>query len=463
MSAVPQAVRAYLEANRQRHLEALKALLRIPSIANVNDGACERAAQWCRDHLAAIGFAAEVVQAGGKPNVIAERIVDPTRPTVLVYGHYDVQPPDPLGPWRSDPFEPTVRDGRLYARGANDDKGQLMAQLCALEAWIAAAGELPCNVKVFVEGEEEIGSPHIEPFLAAHAHRLSADTVVISDSEFFAPGVPSITYALRGLAYFEITLHGPAADIHSGIHGGAVRNPVNALARLVAGMHDDTGRVMIPGFYDDVVPLMDEERDAWETLPFDEAAYAWSLGVEGLSGGEAGYSPLERRWARPTLDCNGIVGGYIEAGSKTIIPASAHVKVSCRLVARQDPRRIIDGVRAYVAANVPPGIRHEIAVHAEARPVLVPRQAPSVQAGVAALREAFGGEPVLIRCGASVPITEQFQRLLQVDPVLMGFGLPDDNLHSPNEKFDLGQFYNGAVAAAAFLPHFAEIHANRRG
>ncbi|MCK4601557.1 MAG: M20/M25/M40 family metallo-hydrolase, partial [Phycisphaerae bacterium] len=366
-------------------------------------------------------------------------------------GHYDVQPPEPLELWQSAPYDPQVRDGWLYARGANDDKGQLFTHLMAIEAYQRAGGGLPVNVKLIVEGEEEIGSPNMEEFIAARRAVLAADAAVISDSEFFAESLPSITYALRGIAYLELKLHGAAADCHSGIHGGALGNPINALTRMIAAMHDDDGRVTIGGFYDDVLPLADAERRTWAELPFDEAAYAASHGVETLAGGEKGYSILERRWARPTLDCNGIVGGYTGSGAKTIIPAEAATKITMRLVPNQDPEKVAAGFRQFVAENTPPGMKASLEVSPGARPVLLARDSAAMKAGRAALREAFGRDAAMIRCGASVPITELIQRLLGLDAVLMGFGLPDDNLHAPNERFRLDQLYRGSHAAAGFM------------
>jgi len=453
---VPEAVREYLESHRQEHVAALQELLRIPSIANVHDepDACLRAAAWLVERLQGLGLEAEIVDVpDGRPNVLAGYRAGADRPTVLIYGHYDVQPPDPLEPWTSPPFAPAVRDGRLYARGANDDKGQLFCHLMAIEAWQRAGGGLPVNLIVLIEGEEEIGSPRLEPWVAAHADRLRADAVVISDSEFFAPGVPSLTCGLRGLTYVQLTLRGAASDVHSGLHGGALRNPANALAALLAGLHDPRGRVTLEGFYDAIRPPADSERQAWAALPFDEAAYARSLGLapEALTGGEAGLGVLERRWARPTLDCNGLVAGYTGQGAKTIIPAEATAKISMRLVPDQDPQQVVAALRDYVRQNTPPGLTASVDVHATARPVLLRHDSPAMRAGRRALEAAFGAEAALIRCGASVPVTELFQRLLDVDPVLMGFGLPDDNLHAPNEKFDLGQLYGGAAASAAFL------------
>ncbi len=448
---LPETVTEYLRVNRARHLAELFELLRFPSVANTEPEACRQVADWLVERLRKLGLEARAVPTPGRPNVLASLDVGDDVPTLLIYGHYDVQPPDPLERWDTRPFEPVVRDGAIYARGADDDKGQLYAHLMAIEALTRAGGGVPVNLRILLEGEEEIGSPNIEPFLAEHADELSADAAVISDSEFFAEGLPSITYSLRGLSYVEVTFRGPSVDIHSGLNGGAVTNPVNALARLVAGMHDSNGRVTLPGFYDDVLDLTDAERTQWEALPFDEAEYAQSLGVKALGGGESDFSVLERRWARPTLDANGIVGGYTGFGSKTIIPAEASAKISMRLVANQDPDKIVEGFRQYVADNTPPGIRAEVQLNAGARPVMVPPQSPAMEAGKAAMAEAFGNEAAMTRCGASVPITELFQRLLGLDVVLMGFGLPGDNLHSPNEHYRLEQFYGGAVASAAMM------------
>jgi len=449
---LPEAVRQFLQTHRPRHLEKLQDLLRLPSIANSTDtpDQCQICAEWLAEYITGIGLHAEVAPTAGKPSVLASAHVDDGAPTVLIYGHYDVQPPEPLGLWKSDPFEPEIRDGCLYARGAEDNKGQLFTHLMAIEAWRQTTG-LPVNVKMLLEGEEEVGSPNLEPFIVDNAARLAADAAVISDSEFFAAGIPSITYALRGLAYVQVVLRGPGGDVHSGLHGGAAANPANALARLLAAMHDDDGRITLEGFYDDVVPVSQDEREAWKELPFDEAQYARQLGLETLAGGEAGYSVLERRWGRPTLDCNGLVSGYTGPGTKTIIPAEAHAKISMRLVPNQDPDRVVEAMRRFVAENAPPGTRAEVTVSAKARPVLLATDSPAMDAARDALREAFEAETALIRCGASVPVTEMFQRLLGLDAVLMGFGLPDDNVHAPNERFPLGQLWSGSVSAAAFL------------
>jgi len=454
---IPDLVAQYLSANRDRHLESLKEYLRFPSVANVDGGQkdpCKLCAQWLADYLGQLGLHAEILPTSNKPNVLASLHVSDSAPTLLIYGHYDVQPPDPLDLWESDPFEPEIRDGYIYARGANDDKGQLFTHLAAIEAWMKCGG-LPINIKVFAEGEEETGSPDLERFITEHAEALSADVIVISDSAFFADEVPSITYALRGLAYVEITVSGPSVDVHSGEHGGALRNPINALTKLVAGMHDGDGRITLPGFYDDVSVLSDDERRGWSDLPFNAEQYAESMGVTALGGGESGFSDLERLWSRPTLDCNGIVGGYTGDGSKTIIPSSASVKISMRLVPRQRPEKIVESMREYIRSNTPPGVTCEMEVHAGARPVLLGRSSTAARAASDALSEAFGRAAVMVRCGASVPVTELFQRILGIDAVMMGFGLPGDRLHSPNERFALKQFTRGSIAAAAFMGNLA--------
>jgi len=453
---LPTAVSEYLLSHREQSLGSLFELLRIPSIANLDDGACPRAAEWLADYLHGLGVSARVCPTDGRPNVLGELHVDDRAPTLLVYGHYDVQPPEPLELWESPPFEPEVRDGWIYARGADDDKGQLFTHLMAIEAWQRAGGGAPVNLKLFIEGEEETGSPTLESFVADHAEELAADAAVISDSSFHSADCPSITYALRGLAGVELTVGGPDRDIHSGLFGGAVANPVNGLAKMIAALHDERGRVTIPGFYDDVRELTDDERRAWAKLDYDAAAVMTDLGVGDLGGGERDLPPLERLWARPTLDCNGIAGGYTGPGSKTIIPAAASTKISMRLVADQRPEKVLDGLRQFIAEHTPPGLTCEIKTMAGARPVLLAPDSAAMRAARAAVSEAFGRETTLVRCGASVPVTELMQRLLGLDAVLMGFGLSEDRLHSPNERFALDQFYRGAEAAAIFMQKLAE-------
>lgn len=441
----------YLDANRDRHLDELFEWLAIPGIANNDDDNCDRAARWIADRLERIGFTARLASAGGKPNVIAEMHVDDAAPTVLMYGHYDIQPPDPLDLWDSPPFKPELRDGWIYARGADDDKGQFYANVMALDALHASAGGLSVNVKIFVEGEEEIGSPTLEQFISEHSDELACDVAVVSDSSFYAEGVPSITYSLRGLAYLEVTLTGPNRDLHSGLYGGAVANPINALARMVARMHDDSGRIAMPGIYDDVLDPDARELAEWAKLGFDESTWAAEIGMDNLAGGERKLPALHRLWARPTLDCNGIVGGFTEPGSKTVIPSNASAKISLRLVPNMDPDKVVEAFKRFVTENTPDGLACDVQVKAKARPVMVATDSPEMNAARAAFEEGFGKAPVMIRCGASVPVTELIQRILAVDAVLMGYGLPEDCLHSPNEKFKLDQLYRGSATAAAFL------------
>jgi len=449
-------VSKYLQANRDKHLAELLKWLAIPSIANKDDGNCDRAAEWIAGRLAKLGLTTRLAAQKGKPNVIGELHVDDDAPTVLIYGHYDVQPAEPLELWETPPFQPTLRDGWIYARGADDDKGQFYAHAMAIEA-LRETGGVPVNVKVFVEGEEEIGSPTLEPFMANRADELACDVAVISDSGFFADGVPSITYSLRGLAYVELTLSGPNRDLHSGLYGGAVANPINALAGMIAKLHDEDGKVAIPGFYDEVVDADPRELAEWAKLPFDESAYAAQLGLDALAGGEKGRPALERLWARPTLDCNGIVGGFTEQGAKTVIASKASAKISMRLVPAQDPEKIVRAFEQFVAEHTPSGLTSQVQVMATARPVMVRTDSPEMNAAKAAFKDGFGKAPAMIRCGASVPVTELIQRILGVDAVLMGFGLPEDRLHSPNERFRLDQLHNGAITSAAFLQRLREV------
>jgi acetylornithine deacetylase/succinyl-diaminopimelate desuccinylase-like protein len=452
---LPESVRSFLQDHRREHLEELLRLVRFASVSSAAEhrGDCQACAEHVAGMLRAMGFGAELRPWREHPVLLARSpagMAPAGAPTVLLYGHYDVQPVEPLSAWTSPPFEPVVRDGAVHARGASDDKGQFLAHILSCRALLKTQGRLPVNVVFFLEGEEEIGSPQLEDFIAAAAGDLKADFAVISDSDFFAPGLPAVTYGLRGLVYLELTLAGPRDDLHSGVHGGAVVNPLNALAAMIARMHDADGGVTLPGFYDDVVELTDSERRAWDRLPFDEAAYAAAVGVKPV-GGERARGVLERRWGRPTLDCNGIVGGHMGEGSKTVIPASATAKVSMRLVPNQRPERIVRAFQAFVAGHTPAGVRAGVRVSATARPVLIPSESPAMEAAREALRAAFAAAPAMVRNGASVPIAELIQRILKLDPVLMGFGLPDDNLHAPNEKFHLPNFYRGIEAVARFL------------
>jgi acetylornithine deacetylase/succinyl-diaminopimelate desuccinylase-like protein len=449
-------VDAYLEAHRGDFEAQLKELLRIPSVSAqpAHDADTRRAARLVRDDLAATGLKAELIETKGHPLVYAEGPNVPGKPTVLIYGHYDVQPPEPLEPWLSPPFEPTVRDGNLYARGATDDKGQMFTHLKAAEAWVKAGGGLPVNVKVLIEGEEEVGGANLEAYVAAHRERLKCDYALISDTSQFAPGMPAITYGLKGLAYFELIVRGPKTDLHSGTFGGTVANPCNALATILAGLKGPDGKVKIPGFYDAVRPLDDWERAEFAKLPFSEEDFRAGVGAPSLEG-EAGYSTLERKWARPTCDVNGLYGGYQGPGPKTVLPCSAGAKLSFRLVPDQDPKTVDGQFRAHVKAVCPPGVTAEVITHHGAPAVLVNTDTPGVRAAVKAIEAGFGKPPVLIREGGSIPVVGLLKTQLGVDTLLLGWGQNDDNLHGPNEKFSLADFHRGIKASAHLLAELA--------
>lgn len=440
----------YAESNQQRFLDELFEYLRIPSISTEPSRKADvaRCADWLADHLRGIGIEdVTVEQTDGHPIVYAERIVDPSRPTYLVYGHYDVQPPEPLDLWDSPPFEPTLRDGKIFARGATDDKGQLFCHLKGVEAHLATNGELPVNVKLLIEGEEEVGSPNLDPWVEANKERLDCEAVIISDSSMYAPGIPSIMYALRGLAYFEMKVTGASHDLHSGLYGGAVANPINVLAEIIAKMHDEDGRVAVPGFYDAVRPLDDDERAEFASLPFSEEEFLAETGAPATHG-ERGYTTLERSTARPTLDCNGIWGGYMGEGAKTVLPSYACAKFSCRLVPDQEPQKVEQLVEEYVRTIAPPSVKVEICFHHGGWPVMTERDNPAVQAAMRAFEKSWGTKPVFIRGGGSIPVVATFDRVLGASTVLMGYGLNDDRLHSPNEKFDLECFHAGIRTSA---------------
>lgn len=432
-----------------KHLDALIEFLRIPSVsanpAHKEDVA--RAARWLEAKLSALGFQVEVVATPGHPIVYAERIVDPQAPTVLIYGHYDVQPPDPLELWHTPPFEPTLQEGKLYARGASDDKGQIYAHIAAVED---LGPDLGVNVKFVIEGEEEISSAHLEPFVRSNAERLGADVLLISDGAMYAPGVPSLEYGLRGLVYMEVRLEGANRDLHSGVYGGAAPNPIHAAAWMIAKLKGEDGRILVPGFYDAVRELTEEERANLASLNFDAAAFASSIGAEALPG-EPGWGALERTWVRPTLDVNGIWGGYQGEGSKTVIPAKAGFKFSMLLVPDQDPEAIQKAVTEYLQRIKPEGYRMEILYHGTGKPVVTELDSPYMRKAAQALEAAWGRKPVFTRSGGSIPIVANFQELLGIPVVLLGMGLNDDNLHSPNEKFDLVNYEKGIEASRNFL------------
>jgi acetylornithine deacetylase/succinyl-diaminopimelate desuccinylase-like protein len=450
---IPQSVLAEIDAGRQRALDELAALLRIPSVSTDprHTADVRRAAEWTADKLKRLGFRSTVHETSRHPVVYGELLRDLALPTLLVYGHYDVQPPDPLDEWVSPPFSPTVQDGFVYARGATDNKGQFFTYLKAVEALLLVEGRLPLNVKALIEGEEEIGSPSLRSFFESHADDLRADAVAISDGSQFAAGIPAITYGLRGLSYFQVDVQGPRLDLHSGSFGGVVGNPAQVLADMLAGLKRPDGTVAIPGFYDDVLELEPWERQEMAALPFDEAQLRDYLGVETLVG-EPDYTPMERKCARPTLDVNGIWGGFSGEGAKTIIPAKAGAKVSMRLVPRQRAATVDRLFEAFIRAQTPPGVQVRVtSIHGN-DPVLIAREEPGVQAAVRAIEIGFGRRPVFIREGGSIPIVTLFKDLLGFRNILLlGWGSPDDGAHSPNERFSLEDFHRGTRAAAALL------------
>jgi acetylornithine deacetylase/succinyl-diaminopimelate desuccinylase-like protein len=451
-------LREYAQTNQDRFLRELEEYLSIPSISTDPDQSheIERCANWLADHLRDIGInKTEVHKTDGHPIVYAEHVTQPDQPTILIYAHYDVQPPDPVDEWDSPPFEPTIRDDKIFARGATDDKGQFFAHVKGLETHLAENDELPVNVKLVVEGEEEVGSIHIEDWVAEHKEKLDCDAVLISDSAMFGPGLPTITYGLRGLTYFEVSVRGPSHDLHSGLYGGAVPNPINVLSKMIGQLHDDEGRIAIPGFYDDVEPLSDEERETLAELPFEDSDFIEETGVPGVSG-EEGYSTLERRWTRPSLDCNGIWGGYTDPGAKTVLPAEAHAKISCRLVPDQDPDEIADLAEDYIHEIAPDCVEVEFNRHHGGYPVVSDLDNPTVEAACDALERSWGREAVFTRGGGTIPVCSTFDRVLDVPTVLMGFGLNDDRLHSPNEKFNLENFYKGIETSVYLWDELAD-------
>lgn len=451
-----------IESRRAQSLEDLKQLLRIPSVSTKPEHApdCAKCAQWIAGKLRDARLEAQVLPTGGHPVVLARNAHQPGRPTVLFYGHYDVQPPEPLEEWKSPAFEPTVRKtgagtDAIYARGAVDDKGQVWAHIEAISQWQRAGG-LPVNLVMLIEGEEEIGSENLERFVKEHKAELKADIALISDTGQFARGRPAITYGLRGLVYGEVVLTGPSHDLHSGMYGGAVPNPANVLCALLATLHDNDGRVNIPGFYDDVQPLSTAERADWAKLPFDEKAYLASLDLPSVSG-EKGYTTLERAWGRPTCDINGITSGYQGHGAKTIIPSKASAKVSMRLVPAQDPLKIVTAFEQALRERRPANVKIAFARHGLAGAVLVPREGKAISLAAQAVQAGFGVAPTLIREGGSIPVVGLIRRELGIDTLLVGFGLPDDRVHSPNEKFDLDALHAGTRTAAVLYAKLAEL------
>ncbi len=455
----------FIHANRDRYISELTQYLAIPSISALpaHQPDVRRCAEWTADEMRRIGLEnVRLIETPGNPVVYGDWLHGGTTPsgtdvpTILFYGHYDVQPVDPVELWDSPPFEATVRDGEIYARGAADDKGQVFMHLKAIEAHLKKTGKLPVNIRVVIEGEEEVGSDHLDDFIKANKASLSADVVVISDSAMFDRGVPSICYSLRGLAYFQIDLRGTKSDLHSGVFGGAVVNPAMALAQILAQMKDKSGRVKIPGFYDDVRPLSDEERAEWQKLPFSEKKYRKELGAPKLFG-ESGYTTLERVWGRPTFEVNGLLAGFTGEGAKTVIPAVSMAKVSMRLVPDQHPDKIAELFLAYVDKVAPKGVEVKVTRMHGGKPWITGFDNPYVRAAGRAIEQGFGKPPVFCREGGSIPVVSTFQEELGVPAVLFGVGLPDENAHAPNERLDLGNFHNGVIASAILYDEIAKL------
>ena len=457
----------YIEQNKQSFENDLCELLRIPSVSTdsafKND--VQQAGNWIADRLKSIGFETELIDTVGHPIVFAQSPPVENAPTVLVYGHYDVQPPDPLDEWETPPFEPSVRDGNLFARGATDDKGQVLTHIFSAQAWKETSEHLPVQIKFLIEGEEECGSKGLWEFLAGKydqpgqptaMEKIQCDVVVISDGSMYGPDRPAITYGLKGISYFELRLQGPNQDLHSGAFGGSVTNPANALTQMLAQLIDENGRVQIPGFYDNVLEMTSAEREQFASLGFDDQEYMDQIGVDALSG-EEGFTTLERRWSRPTFDINGLWSGYQDEGAKTVLPAKAGAKFSCRLVANQDPEKIANSLEAFLNDICPRGIEMELVRMHGARGVTIDLDSPYMAAAAEAIERGFGTKPCFIRTGGSIPVVTAFSEKLGVDTLLLGWGQDDDNMHSPNEKFSLSDFHRGIKASAHLWAELAEI------
>ena len=452
------ALEDYLEQNREQFKADLFELLKIPSVSNESKYQDDvvRAAEWMADHFRQIGLETTLYETEGFPIVYAETPPVEGAPTVLVYGHYDVQPTGPDSDWTTKPFEPDERDGNVYARGATDDKGQMLTHVKSAQAWLATAGSLPLQLKFLIEGEEEVGSQNLYPFIEENRDLLACDIAVISDTSQFGPGQPAITYGLKGIAYFELRLTGPKQDLHSGTFGGAVMNPLNALTEMLAALVDEERRVQIPGFYDDVTTLDDRERSQLAALPFDEQVFMEQVGVEAVNG-EAGYTTLERRWARPTYDIHGIWGGYQEEGSKTVLPNHAGAKFSFRLVPDQDPAAITESLESMLQDICPAGITMELVDMHGAPGVVVPLKSDFMTAATHAIEKGFGHSPLFIREGGSIPVVNALHDRLGVDTLLLGWGLDDDNTHAPNEKFSLADYFRGIKASTYLWQEISKI------
>ncbi len=450
-------VLAYLDNNQQQHVDQLCDFLRIPSISSQSDHDedTRKAGKFVADELRELGLSVEVIDLGGHPLVYAETEQRPDRKTLLFYGHYDVQPVDPLELWDNPPFDPVIKDGIVYARGSSDDKGQVYTHIKAIEAYIRQGVELPVNVKFIIEGEEEAGGESIYKFTEQNPEKLACDAVIVSDTTLYNETTPGICYSLKGLVYMEIHVDGPAMDLHSGSYGGTVQNPGNVIAEIVAKLKDSDGRCLVPGFYDDVLELEQDERDGFAELGYTDEILMKETGAKAAFG-EKGFTTLERMWARPTCDVNGLASGYGGEGAKTVLPAKALAKVSMRLVPNQEPEKIAAAFQKYVMDIAPAGVTVKVVNHHNANPVLVHRKSDMVQAGMSALEQGFGAKPVFIREGGSIPIVGTFQECLKSPVLLLGYGLSTDNIHSPNEKFHLNNFWRGARTSAILMVEAAK-------
>jgi acetylornithine deacetylase/succinyl-diaminopimelate desuccinylase-like protein len=443
----------YIDANQQKFLDELFELLRIPSVSTDSSkkGEIHKAADFLLNQLKNLELSrVEQFETPGNPIVYGEHCPYDDRPTVLIYGHYDVQPSDPDELWETPPFEPTIKDGNIYARGASDDKGQAFTHVKALESYVKSGTPIPVNVKILLEGEEEIGSPNLVPFIKEHKDLLACDMVLISDTAMFGKNQPSITYGLRGLAYMEVEVVGPNRDLHSGVYGGAVENPLNVLAEIIAKLKDENGVIQIPGFYDKVIPLTKADREASAALPFDEEAYKKSLNIEAVHG-EKGYTTLERASSRPTLDVNGIWGGYMKEGAKTVLPSKVNAKISMRLVPDQHPNEIAKLFTEYVQSIAPDTVTVKVTEHHGGFASITDLEFYGLKAAAKAFEDIFEKEVLFAREGGSIPIVADFKKILGVESILMGFGLTSDAIHSPNEKFSVEDFHRGIKTSARFM------------
>ncbi len=450
----------YIDCKKESHLNQLIEFLSIPSISSDPEynEQTRKTANWVVEHLKSIGFDnARLYETNGHPIVYTENLeAGQDKQTVLIYGHYDVQPVDPIEEWDTPPFEPIIKNNKIFARGTSDDKGQVFCHIKALESHLKINGKLPVNVKLIIEGEEEAGSNHLDDFIRQNTELLKCDTILISDTEWFADGLPSLCYSLRGISYIEVTVIGPNRDLHSGTYGGAVDNPIMVLSQMIASLKDENNKITIPGFYDKVIELTDEEREGFEKLPFNYDEYCKDLDIEATNG-EKGFTTLEQVWARPALDVNGIFGGYIGEGAKTVIPSKATAKISMRLVANQNPVEISDLICKHLVDIAPNTVKVIAKGLHGGSPVYMSKDSKGVKAATIALEKAFGTKPIFMREGGSIPIVALFQSELKAPSVLMGLGLPGDNIHSPNENFDLDNFFGGIKASAIFFEELSKL------